>query len=313
MKDFFYQFKDNSTETVDSLSLSQKFSVTDLIVIYYNRFAPQFVFKRGNEKHNFFEFYYVVEGEMQIMVDNIISVASAGDYFLVPPMHVHSMLPNKCYCTGISISFSGENLPETLLHGKLSDNEKKIVSLLLYTYAKNCDSAEFRLSTLFDKEEESVKDVAYDHLLKSLIESLIILLLQAEQNETREKSRHTHPNSALAKEIKNYLDAHYKENVSLEVLAKKMDYSIPHVCRVFKKTYNETIINYLSKKKIDEALVLIERGEMPLREISDELGFDSISYFNKIFKKFTGMSPGQYKKTAQAHHLLNTYMINGKL
>ena len=76
--------------------------------------------------------------------------------------------------------------------------------------------------------------------------------------------------------------------------------------KVFKQNYNESIVNYVAKLKIDEAVRLIEENNMSLREISDSLGFDNVAYFTRIFKQHTGMTPSAYRKFAVWAHLLNS-------
>lgn len=311
MKEFFYQFKNGTGHSVNALQLTNTFSVTDLIVVYYNRFAPTFKFKNKSEKHNFFELYYIAEGDMTITLDGTPHPASAGDFFLLPPMLPHCMEPYKTYSTGIAISFAAENLPEDhVIHGKLDETGKYLIPLILNTYARNCEQSEFR-PALFSQSETSTQknDFAFKQLLGNLIECLLITILQKEELRKTKQVISPAEKNTLAQGIRLEIQKNYTKNLSLQDLAEKIGYSVPHICRVFKQAYNDTITNYTAKLKIEHALKLIESAKQSLKDISDYLGFDSISYFNKTFKKYTGMTPGAYKKFSQQNHLLDTYYL----
>ena len=113
MKTYVYEFlggrKDEIASPVDTHT---EFEITALISVYYNRFAPSFRFQ--GERHNFFEFYYAVNGNTVTTIDDKKYYMSAGDYIMVPPMHSHSMEPHKTYATGISVSFDASGYPETV-------------------------------------------------------------------------------------------------------------------------------------------------------------------------------------------------------
>ena len=110
----------------------------------------------------------------------------------------------------------------------------------------------------------------------------------------------------LAVKILAYLEKNYKENPSLQKISEDLNYSVPHICRTFRRAYNAPVVNYLLKLTIDEALKLIEQNAMSFREISDELGFDGVAYFSRIFKQYTGTTPSAYRKFAIYSHLLNS-------
>lgn len=68
-----------------------------------------------------------------------------------------------------------------------------------------------------------------------------------------------------------------------------------HFIRLFRKEMNCTPIQYINQKKIEKAQLMLIIDERPIKDIAYHLSFDNISYFNRLFKKNTGMTPGQYK------------------
>jgi len=95
--------------------------------------------------------------------------------------------------------------------------------------------------------------------------------------------------------IKNFIDQHYMYPISLDDVSDAFFLSKEHVSRLFRKTYNESVTQYILKKKMESAADLIRTSQLSYREIAYQLGFEDISYFYKQFKKIFGCTPGEYK------------------
>ena len=250
---------------------------------------------------------------MIVTIDNEKYLLKEGEFILVPPMRWHAMSPHETYATGITVSFDATGYPEEIFSGKLSPLGKQVLSNLVNVYAKNCNESEFRLKMLSDKTEDEEKDFGYKQALKVNTEWLMLDILQNRIQAEKQKSRTEKQYNPLAESTLLYLEQHFRENPSLDRIASDLNYSVPHICRVFKQNYNESIVNYLTKLKIDEALKLIELNNRSFREISDSLGFDNVAYFTRIFKKQTGMTPSAYRKFAVWAHLLNSKYLPGEV
>jgi len=66
---------------------------------------------------------------------------------------------------------------------------------------------------------------------------------------------------------------------------------------MFKKRFGETPTQYITRKKIERAQLMMMVNNMTVKDIAFSLAYDSLSYFNRIFKKTTGMTPTQYQKS----------------
>ena len=308
MKTYFFEFLgDRKNEKATPVDIRYEFEITALISVYYNNFAPSFRFP--GERHNMFEFFYVVNGDMVTTINGEKYYMTAGDYIIVPPMLWHGMDPNKTYASAITVLFDAENYPETVLTGKLSSTGKQALTNLVTVYAKNVNVSEFHPKVLPTQNYE--KDFGYSHALKLYVENIALTALQDYKQSTVSDVAASGKKDELAVEILDYLEKNYKENPSLQKIAEDLNYSVPHICRNFKHAYNESVVNYIIKLKIDESLKLIEQNEKTLRQISDELGFDSVAYFSRVFKKHTGFTPSAYRKFAVYSHLLNSkYLPN---
>ncbi len=112
------------------------------------------------------------------------------------------------------------------------------------------------------------------------------------------KVREYREEEALASRIRQYLLDHLRETVSLPALAAAFGVSERTVSRAFRRCYNRSAIDWLSDSRIEVAKQLIEGSKMNFTEIAEHLGFSSVNYFSKMFKKKTGMTPTEYSKAA---------------
>jgi AraC-like DNA-binding protein len=90
------------------------------------------------------------------------------------------------------------------------------------------------------------------------------------------------------------LREHYQEKISLDHLAEVAYMSPSYLCRFFKMTTNYTLKEYLHRIRVDLAKELLIEGKLPITQIGLEVGFESHSYFDRVFRRLTGVSPREY-------------------
>ena len=83
-----------------------------------------------------------------------------------------------------------------------------------------------------------------------------------------------------------YIEAHYKEAISLKVLADIAHFSPTYLSRMFHQETGCTLCSYINKKRIENAKRLLLQTEQSIQEIAIDCGFINISHFNRVFKKF---------------------------
>lgn len=109
------------------------------------------------------------------------------------------------------------------------------------------------------------------------------------------KSNTNHVNR-IVRETYEYINAHYRTDCSLEVLASAVNASPNHLRTVFEQNVGMTPAEYVRQKRVKKAQKLIMVGELSLLEIALETGFCSQSHFAKVFKEQTGKTPTLYRK-----------------
>lgn len=97
-------------------------------------------------------------------------------------------------------------------------------------------------------------------------------------------------------EIKQYIRAHYCEDLNLQKLAEQFYLSPSHISRTFKQQFGENLTDFVSRLRIDRAKVLLADSELKISSIASSVGYQDEKYFSKAFKRFEGLSPKQFRK-----------------
>lgn len=108
---------------------------------------------------------------------------------------------------------------------------------------------------------------------------------------------HINNSSNRLTRVIDFINRNYSSIVTLDDICREVYISKHYLCRMFKDTVGMTIMEYLLKTRIAAAKNYLTSEEMSIGEISDKCGFSSVSYFSQVFKKNTGVSPHEYRKT----------------
>ena len=110
---------------------------------------------------------------------------------------------------------------------------------------------------------------------------------------------HRYPVSVLLSEAIRYMREHSGEELSRDDIARRACLSPTHFSRVVKQTFGQSFTELLSRLRVDRARELLTHTEKTLVEVSADCGFTDQSYFTKVFQRYTGQTPGEYRKQHQ--------------
>ncbi len=94
----------------------------------------------------------------------------------------------------------------------------------------------------------------------------------------------------------NYINAHLGENLSLAAIAAELHISQYHFCRMFKQSTGMSPHRYLMQQRVEKAKQLLRKPEGKVTDIAEDCGFANHSHFAKYFRRYTGVSPTQFRK-----------------
>lgn len=141
----------------------------------------------------------------------------------------------------------------------------------------------------------------YELVTKSCLCQLWSLLLEqvVPQNISKSKQTTISLDESRVKEAILYLEKHFQEHITLEDLASYIHVSKSECCRCFKRTLHLTPFEYLMRYRIFCAANMLQKEDSESRSMSTlafNVGFNNVSYFNKLFKQYLHCTPGEYKR-----------------
>ena len=100
--------------------------------------------------------------------------------------------------------------------------------------------------------------------------------------------------------IIKHVNKHFTEPLSLKSFAEKYSYSSAHISNIFKRETGLTFSEYEKSIRIQESCRLLANTNKSVAEIVNTVGYTDVKFFNKVFKRITGMTPRQFKQTYDA-------------
>ena len=144
-------------------------------------------------------------------------------------------------------------------------------------------------------EEYTQKEKAYDKYIKAVVFEIKAILLRAGFLPDSDEILTSNQIVRLAP-VLEYVDKHYKEDISLDTISKVLNVDKSHFCRIFKKAMETSFVKYLNFVRLTKAEKLLAETSSSIYKIAESVGFSSPAYFTKIFKENKFCSPHAYRK-----------------
>ena len=183
--------------------------------------------------------------------------------------------------------------------------ESRDVSIIFLTAFDEFSYAKRAISV---KALDYILKPAEDGEIQTVIEEAMQLADQAFQGKSAKEWEEKSPPEHFAEEgqeitrirvaaekIRSYIEAHYREDVSLQNVAGMMDYSDAYFCKIFKQCFQKSFIMYLSEFRVEKAKDLLEDTMVNIKDVSSSVGYRDSNYFAKVFKRMTGCTPSDYR------------------
>lgn len=209
---------------------------------------------------------------------------------------INSNVPHKCITnvgsTSVLLQFNisavGNLFEELKLSGILGETKTT------YTVFESNSSINRKITTCINKirEEYSRQDSYFDYFIKSYLQELIALLYRHGILTDYNKFLEGIPNLLP---VLKYISEHYNEHITLADVSKVANIHSSYFCKIFREGLGISFIEYLNLVRISYAKTLLETTQKNITEIAFDVGFSSVSYFIKTFKKYNYYSPNKYK------------------
>lgn len=283
----------NQTRTIPRLGMS----LSDLLVYTQLIQAQSTLLHR----HNFIEFFCVLNGSCTHVVNGEEKNLLPGDAFLLFPEDCHIMtnpsenfthrdvLIDLKYFEKVCSVYSGD------FYGFFHANAAKQT----YMTTEQIHDIENCVVTLFEPHSDKREINAC-----SIVTRVINLFLQDMTNTTKNIPR-------WLIQLSQYLSNPQSFHEDLQVIVRRFSYSQGYTCRMFKKYFGITMGDYFNKQKINYAHTLLQTTDLPIEQISASVGFDSLSHFYRTFKSAFSLPPASYRKEKATEISLEASLWNG--
>lgn len=125
--------------------------------------------------------------------------------------------------------------------------------------------------------------------------TVLVSALLSEHENMNVVTYSDHSNQNL-QNVKNYLDIHYTEKITLDSLSGQFFINKFYLTRIFREKFGISITNYLLQLRITHAKSLLRFTDLSIDQISHECGMSDANYFSRVFKRIEGTTPGQFRK-----------------
>lgn len=251
---------------------------------------------------DFSELVIVMDGTAEHIVENERFVVKKGDVFVMGRdiRHGYNNAEDFRIC---NIMFR----PEALLNGNHDIKQYAGFHALFLLEAQINDaqgfSSRLKLSHSDFTELERLTDMAMEEYgadlpgkktrLMSLFMQIVVMLSRL--YDAPAKLREI---GGMA-EAAAFMENHYMEDITIEQVLEISHYSQRHFIRLFSAAYNTTPQKYLMNIRIRRACVLLRETALPITEVALRCGFSDSNYFSRAFRKVNGITPSQYRNTAE--------------
>jgi YesN/AraC family two-component response regulator len=145
---------------------------------------------------------------------------------------------------------------------------------------------------ILESNNSYIKSIQESKTIEELTDMLYITVERmAEHIFSFQEIRH----AAALRKAERYIQENYSRKISLQEIAKVSGLSAPYFSTIFKEERGENLSTYLNRLRIEKAGHLLLKTDMPLSDIARACGFEDQSWFSRMFKSYTGLSPGKYR------------------
>jgi AraC family transcriptional regulator, transcriptional activator of pobA len=244
--------------------------------------------------HNHMEWILIKEGKALVQIDDVFVHLEKGELAFVNPKQLHAAWSLEENTKIAAIVFndallrnSGLDCTEHLYLYPYFNNGLKLQNFLRNgeSYTKELSHS---ISSLINEFEQ--REIGYELLVKAELFRIFGLIFRY-YHQLKEKPPIRFQKSYNLTTLLNYLREHYDKEMSIDVAASMVNLSPNHFCKVFKKITGKTLIEYLHLLRINEAERMLIETDWSITEIAGRVGFSSITYFGRVFKKIKNVSP----------------------
>lgn len=264
--------------------------ISSLIWRYYiNEFKSGFNMP-ASHFHKAIEVIYVLDGFGFMKFDNdVVKVAKNNCLIILSEKPHQFYVENNCSCTLVNIHFNFNDIEDNLLFFN-SDVFNRNGYLKLSDYTQLQETMKKIVFEMDNRQDN------YEILVKMHVCELFILL-----SRIVEKNRHqsNEPAKQHVSDAIHFIQSSLAQDLSPEIISRAIHISPDYLLHIFKDYTGNSLMKYVAVKRIEESKELLKKTDRKITDIASQVGIPNSQYFSTLFKKYTDMSPNQYRKISQ--------------
>lgn len=285
-------------------TLKDQLTIKKIVTLHYFEYAKDYIFE--GEKHDFWEFLVVDKGEVEVMADSKCYMLKQGDMIFHKPGEFHNVWANgKVAPNLVVIAFECNSEAIRYFENKIlsiGDYEKNLLAQIIRE-AKAAFLSPLDVPSLKKMKKNPDSPFGCEQLIRIHLEQMLIYMIRKDSGakplsklstSVRERSYED-----MLKRVLAFLNDNVSSNITFEDVCRFTSLSKTKLKVLFKEKSGMSVMEYYKKLKIEEAKKMIREGEHNFTQIADMLGYTSIHYFSRHFKKATDMTPSQYASSVK--------------
>lgn len=257
--------------------------------------------------HSTYEIYYLLEGNRYHFIDRNIFFVQPGSLVFIAKNRIHKTSPAEQHFHRRFLIEIEETVMEQwfteMAGGRLCSLFTDEMSIITLTAAQQA-FLNAKLDAI--KQEASLKREAFEEMIEYLLREILLFSFRI---KSEGNSAHISAKNLIGSEtekirtvnrVAGYLADHYQESSSLDELASRFFTNKFYLTRIFKQVTGFTIREYLHIQRVQKAQEFLRSSLLPITEIALMVGFENVSYFEKIFRRYCMQSPREYRVSQKA-------------
>lgn len=246
--------------------------------------------------HEDYEIYYLLSGERYFFINNKTYYLKQGDIAFIAKDDLHKSLDAGAVDhERIVVLFKPRFLQQLV---SPADQEQLLTPFHQATRTThlNIHEQQHLESLLFQLlKENHANEICAELLFRSVFLQFLIYLRRIVPTD-QEAFEYESPIHQKISEISDYLNDHYKDSLSLTTVANTFYLNASYLSRTFKQITGFSFIEYINHLRIKEAQKLLRETKWKVTDIADEVGFESLVHFGRVFKRISQLSPLEFRK-----------------
>ena len=281
--------------------LNDEIKISRLYTVHYFEYSKRFSFT--GESHDFWELVYADKGDVTVFADDKSFVLEHGNVIFHKPNEWHNVRANGVDAANITIiTFASPSKAMSFFENKIlsvGQKQKELLSKIVSEYT-NAFKTPLNDPYTTHLERRSDAAVASEQLIKLFLCEFLILFLRNDPSGRQRTVRSIHSSDATLNLLINYMEQNITKTVTLKELMEYSGTNRTAIENIFRENLGRGAVEYFLILKIELAKKYLREDNYNITQISEILGYSSIHYFSRQFKKITGMTPTEYLLSIKA-------------